>query len=485
MNSLPFTRRAFLKSSTVAAGASLAPRSWARVAGANGDVRMAVVGLNGRGGAHIKVWGQTKGVRLVALCDIDTAVLERAAQPLRSRGEAIQSFRDLREMLARPDIDAISIATPHHQHALQAIWACQAGKDVYVEKPVSHNIWEGRQIVAAAGKFGRVVQAGTQSRSSVSLQEAVAWVKAGNLGRITSVRGLCYKRRASIGLTSGPQPVPPTTDYNQWLGPAPHMPLRRRNFFYDWHWQWATGNGDLGNQGCHQMDIARWFLGETGAPPRTLSIGGRLGYVDDGETANTQCVVHDYATAPLIFEVRGLPASAGSTKMDAFQGASVGVVVTCAGGSVVVGDGSPRAYDSQGKLVREFKNAKADPVVDHFQNFADVVRSRRMADLKCPIVDGHHSAVLCHQGNISQRLGRSLPPEELRENIKGNAPLAEAFGRMSEHLAANGVDLRRTPVALGLPLIFDPASERFVGNARANAWVSREYRAPFVVPQLA
>jgi len=359
MNPLPFTRRTFLKTSAVVAGAAtLAPHSWAQVPGANGDVRLAIVGVNGRGGAPIKVYGQAKGVRIVALCDVDSAILERAAKPFHDRGEKIQTFQDVRELLTRSDIDAISIATPHHQHAILAIWACQAGKDVYVEKPVSHNIWEGRQIVAAAKKHQRVVQTGTQSRSMEALQEAVPWIQAGNLGRITLVRGLCYKRRASIGKTSGPQPVPPTLNYDLWLGPAPKVAPRRTNFTYDWHWQWATGNGDLGNQGCHQMDIARWFLGEKGAPPSTLSVGGRFGYEDDGETANTQVVVHDYASAPLMFEVRGLPAATDSKKMDVLRGASVGVVVQCTDGSLVVGDGAPRAYDPVAE--RFVDNAKAN-----------------------------------------------------------------------------------------------------------------------------
>lgn len=485
MKSPSITRRAFLKAAGIAGTtAALSPQSWSQVAGANADIRLAMVGLNGRGGGLLKAFRQVKGVRIVALCDVNTEVLERAAKTFRDKGESVQTFIDLRDMLARPDIDAVVIATPHHQHALQAVWACQAGKDVYVEKPVSHNIWEGRQLVAAAHQYKRVVQPGLQSRSRGPIIEAVEWVRAGNLGRITSARGLCYKRRASIGKTAGPQPVPATVNYDLWLGPAPQAPLRRRNLNYDWHWQWATGNGDLGNQGVHEMDIARWFLGERGLAPQTLSLGGRVGYEDDGETANTQVLVHQYPRAPLLFEVRGLPAKAESEKMDEYRGAAVGVVVTGEGGSIVVDARKVQALDRSGRPTREFKASKMDPVLVHFQNFLDVVRSRRVKDLHCQIEDGHISSALCHAGNISQRLGRAIRPDELREKISGNPSLAEAFGRMTEHLAANRIDLIKTPLSLGVPLAYDAAAERFVDNAAANALVAREYRQPFVVPKL-
>ena len=495
----PLSRRTFLRhTALIGASAAFSARSWAQVAGANGDVRVAVVGLNGRGKNHLASLAKVPGVRVAALCDPDSAVLERAAQSL---GGGVKTCLDLRELLASPDIDAITIATPNHWHALAGIWACQAGKDVYVEKPVSHNVWEGRQLVAAAEKYRRVVQAGTQIRSGAGLIEAVAWVRAGHLGKITASRGFCYKYRGSIGRTTGPQPVPATVNYDLWSGPAPLAPLRRQRLHYDWHWQYATGDGDVGNQGIHQMDVARWFLGEAGLPRHTLSIGGRLGYEDDGETPNTQVVIHDYATAPLIFEVRGLPAKpvaggagasdSGSAEaagaraalMDRYRGVSVGNVVDCEGGYVVTGNYfSATAHDRDGQVLREFKGTDR-----HMANFIDVVRSRKTADLYGPIGEGHVSSALCHLGNISHQLGRTQPPEVLREKIKGDAALAEAHGRMAEHLALNGVDLSKTPATLGLPLTLDPAAERFTGAeaAPANALLRREYRPPFVVPSLA
>ena len=495
------TRRAFLKTATLATAATmLSVRSWGQVVGANGDVRVAVVGLNGRGRNHLSSLRAIPGVRIAAICDVDTAVLDQVAADLAKNGLAPEKFTDVRALLASPDIDAITVATPNHWHSLMGIWACQAGKDVFVEKPVSHNVWEGRQLVAAAAKFNRVVQAGVQVRSGAGLIEAVQWVRSGQLGRITAARGFCYKRRKSIGLTTGPQAVPATVNYDLWLGPAREEQPRRSRFHYDWHWFNAYGNGDIGNQGIHQMDVARWFLGETGLPRHTLSIGGRLGYTDDGETPNTQVVIHDYATAPLIFEVRGLPATfdpsegqpgatgaeaagAAAGSMDKYRGVNIGNVIDCEGGTVVTGSYfSATAYDREGKMVREFRGE--DRLM---QNFIDVIRSRKTADLYGPINQGHISSALGHLGGISHALGRATPAAETMERIKGDNALSEAYGRMIGHLAANNVNLDKSPAVLGATLTIDPAAERFVGAGAtaAKALLTRSYRVPYTVPQVA
>jgi len=267
-----FNRRQFLKATLVtSASATLLPilgadapsspattsASGQSVRGANDDIRVAVVGFGGRGKDHIKEFGEVKGVRLVALCDVDRDILEKEVKTCDKAGLKVEGYSDIRKLLENKDIDAISIATPNHWHSLCAIWAVQAGKDVYVEKPVSHNVWEGRQLVTAARKYQRIVQTGTQSRSSSGLREAIEWVRAGNIGKIQRVHGLCYKRRPSIGKVDGPQPVPTSVDYDLWCGPAPKAPLMRKKLHYDWHWVWPTGNGDLGNQGIHEMDVSR------------------------------------------------------------------------------------------------------------------------------------------------------------------------------------------------------------------------------------
>src|SRR5437660_1237700 len=245
------SRRSFLKTSVAGAAAcSLSPRSWSQVVGANDNIRVAVVGINGRGGSHIDEFSKIKGVRLTAFCDVDRDVLHRRAEKL----EGVEKYQDVRKLLENKDVDAIPIATPNHWHALIAIWACQAGKDVYVEKPCSHNLWEGRQLVRAAEKYQRIVQHGTQSRSCPAQIEAIDHLHKGTFGDIYLARGLCFKRRDTIGRAPA-EPAPGGVDYDLWTGPAPLKPFTRNRFHYNWHWIWETGNGDLGNQGVHQIDV--------------------------------------------------------------------------------------------------------------------------------------------------------------------------------------------------------------------------------------
>ena len=494
-------RRSFIKTSLLAAaGAALPARAWSQVLGANADIRVAVIGLNGRGKNHLSSLAKIPGVRVVAICDPDSDVIAKVKPTV--NGGDVKTYTDLRELFASADIDAVTIATPNHWHSLAAIWAMQAGKDVYLEKPVSHNIWEGRQLVNASRKYGRVIQAGTQIRSGQGLRDAVAYVQAGNIGKITASRGFCYKRRDSIGKVSGPQAVPASINYDLWTGPAPLVaPMRNTKngpVHYDWHWVYLYGNGDVGNQGIHQMDVARWFLGEPGLPSHSLSIGGRLGYVDDGNTPNTQVVIHEYKTAPLIFEVRGLPTKAGvagsgadpralqgggGSDMDKYRGVDIGNVIDCEGGSVIIPSyTSATVVDKDGKVMKQFKGTDR-----HMENFIDVVRSRKTADLYGPIEEGHLSSALCHLGNISHQLGSAAPEGVLREKIKGNAMLSEAHGRMVEHLHANNCDLGNTPLTLGVPLLVDSKAERFTGPdaAKANAMLTRNYRPAFTVPTIA
>jgi predicted dehydrogenase len=487
LNRRSFLTRAALATATV----SFSAKSWAQVKSANEDVRFAVVGFGGRGKDHISGLSKVKGTRIAGLCDVDDAVLSREKENWSKKGVTVEGYKDIRKLLESKEIDVVSIATPNHWHALGAIWAVQAGKDVYVEKPVSHNVWEGRQLVKAARKHSKIVQTGTQSRSSTAIKEAVEWVRAGNLGKIQVARGLCYKPRNSIGKVAAPIPVPEGVDYDLWCGPAPMDPIRRKQFHYDWHWIWNYGNGDLGNQGIHQMDIARWFLGVNELSPRILSAGGRLGYDDDGQTANTQIIWHDYAGAPLIFEVRGLPSSKdrnkegkwGGNDMDKFpkeHGGSVAVIIHCEGGHVLVPNySSATAYDKDGKELQKWNGAG-----DHYGNFIKAVHSRKHTDLNGDILEGHLSSALCHTGNISYRLGQKKSPGEIQESIKSNKAFAESFDRMIEHLKANEVDLDANKLALGVSLTMDPKSERFIGNDKANEMLTRPYRQGYVVPEI-
>lgn len=475
MKFAPISRRSFLKSApVVASAAALSASQWSRVLGANGDIRLGFVGFRGRGGSLIEDFRKQSGVRIAALCDADERVLAAGAKKFSDRGEQVATHKDVREMLDQKDLDGVVIATPNHWHALMGIWACQAGKDAYVEKPVSHNVWEGRKLVEAARKYGRIVQTGTQNRSRSALVEAFAWLKAGNLGKIKVARALCYKRRDTIGKVDGPQPIPPHIDYNLWCGPAPLAPLMRKELHYDWHWVWATGSGDLGNQGIHQMDVARWALGKQHLSPRVMSLGGRVGYFDDGTTPNTQMVVHDYGDSMIIFEVRGLPAKSGAREMDRLKGQSVGVIVECEGGYL----SDDTAYDPQGDLIKKFQGGESHP-----GNFLKAVRSRKPDDLSAEILEGHLSSALCHTGNISYRLGVTRNQNEIRERVKEHQPAAETLARMEEHLAVNGVDLKATPLTIGPWLEMDPQTERFTNDDSANHLLTRVYRQPFVVPE--
>ncbi len=477
-------RRSFLKQSAAASTGVfyIAKTSWAQKS--PGDtINMAVIGFGGRGGSHISGYKKLKneGVRVAALCDVDSNVLGKAVAAFDKEKQKVTGYTDMRKLFDDKSIDAVSIATPNHWHALASIWAIQAGKDVYVEKPVSHCVWEGRQIVKAARKYGKIVQTGTQSRSSrEGIAAAVKYVQEGNLGKILLSRGLCYKRRGSIGKSEGEQPIPESIDYDLWCGPGPKGPLMRQKLKYDWHWTWDYGNGDLGNQGIHQMDIARWFLGEMELSPSVWSVGGRLGYEDDGETANTQIIYHGYEKAPLIFEVRGLPENKDSKNMDKFKGAGVGVIVECEGGTVVVPNYSGAIIqDKDGKEIKKFEGSE-----DHFKNFINACRSRRVEDLHADILEGHLSSALCHTGNISHRLGAKEKPDAILEKIKGDTFAADTFERMKEHLAKNEVDLTKDMLTLGPVLKMDGKTERFIDHDAANGMLKNKYREPYVVPEI-
>jgi predicted dehydrogenase len=439
----------------------------------NDQLQVAVIGVNGRGNDHVRGLAGKHNCVVTTICDADEAVIGKAMKSAeRAQGKAPKYVQDLRKVLDDKSIDIVSIATPNHWHALAAIWALQAGKDVYVEKPVSHNVSEGRRIVEAARKYHRLCQTGTQSRSSPSLKQAFALLNSGKLGKIKVARGLCYKRRESIGKVSGEQPIPKTINYDLWSGPAPLKPLMRKKLHYDWHWVWDYGNGDLGNQGIHEMDIARWGLGKNELARGVISVGGRFGYVDDGQTANTQICVFDYGDCELIFEVRGL-----STKD--LLGARVGNIFYGTDGYLVV-DGYTKAaaFTPKGELIQKFSGGG-----DHYGNFVQGVRGRKAADLHADILEGHLSSALCHLGNISYRLGTQQPFDQKTKAFGDDKEAYETFARMAEHLKENQIPLNETSYQLGRKLAFDPKTETFVQDTEANAYLTRDYRKPFVVPE--
>jgi predicted dehydrogenase len=485
------TRRSFVRSTAALAATAWTAKSWSAVVGANEGVRIGVIGINGRGGNHIDSIRRVKGLKLAAICDVDKALWDRHDKEGNEIAAGLAKFRDLRKMYEQKDIDAVSIATPNHWHSLAAIWAIQAGKDVYVEKPVSHNVSEGRRVVQFARKYNKIVQAGTQSRSSrQGIFQALEYVRAGKLGKIKLARALCYKRRPTIGKVSKPIDPPKSVDFNLWTGPAELLPIKRGQFHYQWHWFWNTGNGDLGNQGIHEVDVARWFLGVNELSPTILSVGGRKGYVDDGETPNEMIVWHAYPEAPLVCEVRGLaskkyPPGVKET-MDSYKGAAVGIVVEYEGGYVSIPSYDKAViHDEKGSEIETFaEKHKGDSsmTTDHFANFLKAVHSRNPQDLYADIEEGHLSSALCHTSNISHRLGHTASAEEIKEAVKADPAFAETFDRMTEHLAANKIDISKDELTLGMPLKMDGKAETFIGNDEANKMLTRNYREPFVVP---
>jgi predicted dehydrogenase len=428
-------RRDFLMSTAVlTAGAAV--RGFASP---NDTVRIAVVGCGGRGSSHVSAWSSMPNVEIVALCDVDESHIAAKLKTLESKGKPKPAtYVDFRKLLEDKTIDAVSLATPNHWHTLQTIWACQAGKDVYVEKPCSHNVFESQQIIAAARKYDRIVQQGSQSRSSPALREAVQRMATGELGEVYMARGLCYKWRDTIGHTPV-SAVPAGVDYDLWTGPAPKREFTKNRFHYNWHWMWDTGNGDLGNQGIHEVDIARWGLGVT-HPTKVSAIGGKFMFDDDQETPNTLTASYEFdvkgVKKMMTFEVRHWisPHEAGINGEK--PGNTIGNQFYGSKGYLVI-DNYNKYYSFMGREQTPGPTGTARD--EHWANFIGAVRSRKREDLNAEVEEGALSCNLMHLANISYRVGRTLH--------------------------------------------WDAKTMTCVGDPEANKMLTRAYRAPFTVPK--
>ena len=499
----PITRRNFLSSSTTAGlalgmpGIMIRAEGSTRTEGPSETVRLAVVGMGdtkavggvgGRGHQLIPRLREVPGAKIVALCDVDQTFLDREVKAFKDRGEKVATYTDLRKVFDDKSIDAVVIALPNHWHALATVWACQAGKDVYVEKPFSYNIWEGQQMVAAARKHGRMVQVGTQNRSSTLLREAFDYLRGGHIGAMRYAHAIVYRPRDGIGKVDVPKQLPGTVDYDLWCGPAPKTPLMRKQLNYEWHWFWATGNGEIGNNGIHVIDVCRWALGQNQTPPRAISIGGRFRFDDGGETANTQVALFDYQPVPLMCEIRNVSVGKGNSSIGKFRNRTGGVVIDCEGG-YFAGDGTGGAvFDKEEKKIKAFAGGGGARGLEtaHLGNFVAAVRSRKATDLACEALQGHLSAACCHMANVSHRLGKQSSPDAILAATAGNRELTDSFELCRDYLRENGVDLGATPATLGPWVTFDPKQERFVHDFadEANLLSRRQYRAPFVVPEI-
>ncbi len=475
----PHHRREFLKRTV--AGSALGTfvlsgtKASGRVLGANDRVRIAVAGINGRGQTHLTGFGRMKDVEIAYLVDPDSRLFESRSNLVKKwAGYTPTCVQDVRRALDDGNLDAISIVTPNHWHALMAIWACQAGKDVYVEKPCSHNILEGRRLIEAARKYDRIVQNGTQRRSDPQWIQLVNDVRNGKYGKLLVSYGYASRTRDSIGIKD-PQEPPSELDFDLWLGPAPVQPFRTNLVHYNWHWRWDFGDGEIGNMGSHQLDVCRWAMSDGAVPKSVVSLGGRFGYQDQGQTPNTQLTMIDFGEVKLMLEIRGLIGSDQWKITNEFytdEGA--------------VRDGKFFAKNkSEGVPIENFPPPGApEQGPRHMQNFIDCVRSRKREDLHAEVLEGHRSVLLTHLGNISYRLGEDIPFDGLATALDGDRTFRESFEDMKRHLADTGrLELDNSTYRFGRTLSFDAEAEKFVGAPDANELLSRPYRGPFAVPE--
>ena len=512
------SRRRFLEDSllgiTAATGAAYAAsvatavaQQPSRTTAANDRMGVAIVGIGGRSSSPIGYFSRNDArCTILYLVDPDPSrITDNLIDTIAATQGGIKPQRvaDMRRAYDDPSVDIVSSVTTNHWHALSSVWAIQAGKHVYVEKPGNHNVHEGLALVAASRKYNRVVQIGTQCRSYSAVVDLAKFVHDGGIGEVKFARGICYKQRRSIG-PLGNFPIPEGVDYHLWSGPAPIKSITRRRFDYDWHWQRLYGNGDLGNQGSHQTDVARWLLGVERFPQAVISYGGRLGYdietgdsdfVDAGDVANTLVSIYDYGDKCMVFETRGLNSGfrtipVANPATEKFPGTRVGVIAYGTKGYAIQGEsesgqtyGNSTAYDLEGNQIKRFTGSGS-----HYENFVNAVvkndPSAVTADARC----GELSAAISHFGNTSYYLGEAnkVPVSEVKSALKAIKSLDDNDATVDitvEHIKAAGVDLDQTPLSMGPFLKFDQATNKYVGNDAANAMLTREYRSPYIVPK--
>jgi Oxidoreductase family, NAD-binding Rossmann fold len=490
------TRRDFVVDSAIAAAlAALATggsnNSWAaesseatRKVGPNDKLRVAVIGVNGQGGAHLGEWLKNPDVDLVAVCDCDpNAYAKHEKKTFKDLQNKPRYEQDIRKLLEDKTIDAVSIATPNHWHALAAVWAMQAGKDVYVEKPCSHNVHEGRVMTDWARKLGRMCQMGVQSRSMTGMRETLDFVHSGKIGKVSAAQAICYRERKSIGLVDSPAPLPDGLDFDLWAGPAPNVVPTRKRLHYDWHWVGVTGNGDLGNQNPHELDKARWGLQKQELPKRVVSLGGRLGYIDNGDVANSQVTIYQWDDAMMISDVRGLPIKPQTFGLKNCPPLGGAANIWYGTEGYVVGPNyqSGVAFDWDGNQLGKWTGGEYQA---HFANFVKAIRSRNHKDLHLDIEDGHLSSALAHLGNVSWRQGKVVPEGTKPSLLADNKHVQATLANFEEHLKADGVNFAETKLYLGEELTIDPKTELSTSDS-ANQLFRREYRKGFELPEVA
>jgi len=464
------------------------------VFGANDRIRAGVIGLGGRGShTHVRGLHDQDGVQVVAVCDPDRGRLNSAAGRIKGwYKHDVDTCIDMRDIIKRKDIDVVSIANQVYWHGLSTIWACQAGKHVYVEKPLSHFIWEGRQMVRAARKHNCIVQCGTQHRASRAIRSAIHWTREGHLGAIKHITCFAIKPRTSIGKRDKPLEIPDSIDFDLWCGPAKKLPIYRNRLQYDCRYVWNTGDGETVDQGIHELDVARWWLGEKAMPRRTMSIGGRFMWDDAGQVPNAHIMYYDFPTAPVFHEIYNITAPAFSRGLSLFKTKGnkdeqrvrrgpYGFIVTFEEGAVLVLPYQPDrtcvAYDRKGKEIKSFSGT-----TNHIVNFIQAVRSGRREDLNAEIEEGHISTASAHTSNISYRLGKVASVKQQRAEVDRIPGFHESYDRFLVALKGHGID--PNTAILGQWLEIDREKECVKDNDRANEIVRGYYREPYLVPEV-
>ncbi len=477
------TRRAFLASTAAVGGAVSLARPTRAIALANDEINVGFISCGGRAQEHMSQFSEMTGVRITGLCDPDQSRIDKVKQ----RFPAAQSWTDLRKLLDDKSIHAVVIATCNHWHCLAAIWAMQAGKDVYVEKPLSHSQWEGKQAVAAARKYKRICAIGTQQRSDPMQAEIKKFLHTDHaLGKILSARVNRYGVRTSIGKRATPLPIPENIDYDLWLGPAQALPLYRDEFHYDWHWDWNTGSGEMGNWGVHVLDDCRniVFQDSVTLPKRIFGGGARVVYNDAGETPNVHFVYFDTGSIPVVIGLSNLPATPGEKNSPKCPGPSSGYIAYCEGGRFEGQRGKGAAFDRDGKLIKSFKGNSGNGL--HQANFIDAVRKRDSSILNADIKVGHDSTGWCNLANIAFRFGNQYSYDDAKRIEDPQGIWAGLLSEMELHMQAYSLKLDQQPFKLSPILQVDAANEVFVGpqSEIANSLLKREYRAPYIVPDI-
>ena len=475
-------RRSVLGAAAAAGAVWTFPNTPAR-AMANDEVRVGFISCGGRAGGHMGVFRSMNGVKVAALCDPDGS---RVAEKGKIFPDAKQ-FADCRELLDDQNIDAVVVATTNHWHCLASIWAMEAGKDVYVEKPLSHSQWEGDQTVAAARKYKRICQVGTQQRSDPMQAEIKAFLhEEKGLGEILECRVNRFGVRKPIGKRSSPLVVEDSVAYDIWLGPAQDKPIFRDKLQYDWHWDFNTGSGEMGNWGVHVLDDARnnIFLDKVALPKRIMGGGGRVAWNDAGDTPNVHFVYFDTGKIPTIIGLTNMTAGPGEKKSPKHPGPGSGYIAYCEGGRFEGQRGRATAYDKDGKVIKTFKGNSGGRT--HQQNFIDCCRSRDASKLNTPVEMGNLSTGWCNMANIAFQAGEKYSAGAAKE-LAGEVPVWGALhDEMLAHMNAHGVNPEGGQVQLSGMLEFDEKKSQFTGagSDKANSFLKRKYRAPYVVPEI-